>query len=78
MPQFLTTNSDEHGRYMFTGVKPGVYKVFAWEKVNPGAIQNRDTLRQFDAQATEVQVQPNTPATAPVSIISASAAAAIE
>ena len=77
-PQFLTTNSDDHGRYMFTGVKPGVYKVFAWEKVNPGAVQNRDTLRQFDAQATEVQVQPNTPAAAPVSIIAASATASIE
>ena len=77
-PQFLTTNSDEHGRYTFTGVKPGVYKVLAWEKVNAGAVQNRDTLRQFDAQATEVEVHATTTATAPVSIISASAAASIE
>jgi hypothetical protein len=77
-PQFATTYSDEHGRYAFTGVQPGKYKLFAFEHVTPGAIQNRGTLRQFETVASEVEVQPNTLATADVNVIAASATATIE
>jgi hypothetical protein len=77
-PQFAIGTSDPQGRFMFSGVEPGAYKVFAWEKVNPGAIQNRETLRQFETKCADVQVQPNGTANADVTIISASATASIE
>ena len=77
-PQYATTYSDDHGRYAFTGVQPGKYKLFAFEHVTPGAIQNRQTLRQFETIASEVEVRPNTVATADVYVIAASATATIE
>jgi hypothetical protein len=77
-PQFATTYSDDHGRYAFTGVQPGKYKLFAFEHVNTGAIQNRLTLRQFETLASEVEVQPKTTATADVNVIAASATVSIE
>jgi hypothetical protein len=77
-PQFAIATSDLQGRYIFTNVEPGVYKVYAWEKVNPGAVQNRETLRQFETKCADVQVQPNGTASADVTVISASATASIE
>jgi Carboxypeptidase regulatory-like domain len=77
-PQYATTYSDDHGRYAFAGVQPGQYKLFAFENVTPGAVQNRQTLRQFETLSAEVQVQPNTVATADVNVIAASATASIE
>jgi len=77
-PQFAIATSDAQGRCMFTNVEPGAYKVFAWEKVNPGAVQNRETLRQFETKCADVQVQPNGTAVADVTVISASATASIE
>ena len=77
-PQFATTYSDDHGRYAFAGVQPGQYKLFAFENVTPGAVQNRQTLRQFETLSADVHVQPNTVATADVNVIAASATAPIE
>ena len=77
-PQFAITTSDAQGRYTFNSVQPGAYKVFAWEKVNPGAVQNRETLRQFETKCADVEVQPNVTANGDVTFISASATASIE
>lgn len=77
-PRFATIVSDDQGRYLFTGVQPGAYKVFAWEKVNPGAVQNRETLRQFQTQCADIDVQPNGTANADVTAIPASATASLE
>jgi protocatechuate 3,4-dioxygenase beta subunit len=77
-PQFAAVYSDDHGRYAFTGVQPGKYKLFAFEHLNPRAIQNRQTLRQFETLASKVEVQPNAVATADVNVIAASATATIE
>lgn len=77
-PQFATTVSDDKGRYIFTGVQPGAYKVFAWEKVDAGMVQNRQVLDQFESQCADVVVAPNGTANADVTAISASATAALE
>lgn len=33
---FKSTTSDQNGRYEFTAIAPGSYRVFAWEDVEPG------------------------------------------
>jgi hypothetical protein len=77
-PQYATTVSDDQGRYVFTGVQPGAYKVFAWEKVDPGLVQNRQVLSQFESQCADVEVAPNGSANGDVTVITASATAILE
>jgi len=77
-PQFATIYSDEQGRYTFTAVQPGAYKVFAWERVDVRLVQNRQVLSQFESQCADVVVPPNNTANADVTVIPASSTAALD
>lgn len=77
-PRYSASTSDSQGRFLFSGVPPGKYKVYAWEKAPPGLVQNRDVLGQFESQAADVEVQPGITASADAGIIGASATASLE
>ena len=51
-----STFSDASGRYEFQNVPPGNYKLFAWQRVEPGAWQDPDFMRPFESHAVPVRV----------------------
>ena len=48
--------SDASGRFEFQNVPPGNYKLFAWETVEPGAWQDPDFMRPFEASGVPVHI----------------------
>ena len=52
--RFATT--DQNGHFTLRVIAPGDYKVFAWEDLEPGAYNDPDFLRKYEALATPVKV----------------------
>ena len=53
---FKTATSDARGRYTFSSVPPGDYKVIAWEALEPNAYFDPEQLKQADAQGKSIHV----------------------
>jgi hypothetical protein len=53
---FATSASDASGRFVFRGIPPGEYRLFAWETTPPNAYQNANFVRRFDDKAKIVVV----------------------
>jgi len=63
-----TTFSDPAGRYEFQNVPPGNYKLFAWERIEPGAWQDPDFMRTFESRGVPIRVDEGGRVTADVSL----------
>jgi uncharacterized surface anchored protein len=48
--------ADENGILALKGLKPGDYKILAWEDVEQGAPQDPDFLKQFESKTKSVKV----------------------
>jgi hypothetical protein len=49
-------STDASGKFVFKGIAPGDYKLFAWEGVEPGAWQNEEFVKGYEAQGRAVHV----------------------
>ena len=47
-------SADENGIISFKGLKPGEYKLIAWEDVEPGAYMDPDFVKPLDSKAKTV------------------------
>jgi hypothetical protein len=56
---YQTTTSDQKGHFVITGIRPGTYKVFAWEELgdDENGFYYDDFLRQYEASAQKVTVE---------------------
>lgn len=54
---FKTATTDAQGRYTFSSVAPGDYRLAAFEFLEPGAAQDPDFLRAFESKAEKVSIQ---------------------
>lgn len=63
--------TDESGRFQLTGIAPGTYKLFAWERVEDGAWQDPQYIKLFEERGTAVQVRENQQATVETKLIPA-------
>ena len=45
-----TSSSDSSGRFEFTNVPPGNYKLFAFESIERGAWQDPERMRSFESR----------------------------
>ena len=48
--------TDENGILSLHGLKPGDYKLYAWEDVESGAPMDPDFLKQYEGQAKSVKL----------------------
>jgi len=55
---FKTATTDQYGNYSLTGIRPGDYLLFAWEKLERGAERDPNFVSQFKDQGQEVHVGP--------------------
>jgi hypothetical protein len=53
---FATAASDASGHFVFRGVAPGEYQLYAWETTPPNAYQNANFIRRFADKAKVVVV----------------------
>jgi uncharacterized protein (DUF2141 family) len=65
------TGVDEDGNFRFTGLRPGKYRLFAWEDVDDDLWQDPEFRKKYEDHATEVTVGPRETQTAKLRVISA-------
>ena len=62
-------STDDEGRFVLTGLAPGDYKLFAFERVEEGAWQDAEFIKLFEDRGTTVRVQEGRRSTADIRII---------
>jgi protocatechuate 3,4-dioxygenase beta subunit len=53
---FKSITTDQNGHFVLQGLSPGDYKVFAWEKVEPGAYTSSDFLQPYENLGESVHI----------------------
>jgi hypothetical protein len=59
----------EDGSFVFTGIPPGDYKLFAWASITEGAWENAIFLQRFEPRGTDVSVVDDTPKRVELTVI---------
>ena len=54
-----TATTDQNGKYQILGLRPGSYRVYAFEHVEPGAYEDEEWLKTFADQAHSLRVSEN-------------------
>ena len=54
---YKRATTDLEGRFLFRGIAPGGYKVFAWEAIEEYAYYHADILSLYETQGVPVRVQ---------------------
>ena len=54
-PETVRT-ADENGMLSIKGLKPGSYRVIAWEDIDPDQLWDPDYLRKFDSEGKSVKL----------------------
>lgn len=68
---FKTAETDQNGHFTIRGVRPGEYKIFAWEMVESGAYQDPDFLKSYESVGETVSIKESTHETVPLKLIPA-------
>jgi hypothetical protein len=53
---FKSTTTDQNGHFVLQGISPGDYKVFAWEKIDPGAYTSQEFLQPYEKLGESVHI----------------------
>jgi hypothetical protein len=56
---FMEASTDQNGQFVFKGVRPGSYKVIAWEDLDSGAYYDADVLKAGESKAISISVTEN-------------------
>ncbi len=54
---YRTANADQNGHFLLKGVRPGKYKIYAWEDLEPGAYQDPDYVKPHESAGEKVEVK---------------------
>ena len=68
---FKSTTTDQNGHFLLQGLSPGDYKVFAWEKVEPGAYTSPEFLQPYENLGESVHITEGSRNSAQVDLIPA-------
>lgn len=68
---YKNTRTDQLGRFSLTGIAPGEYKVFAFEEVEVGALEDPEFVRTIEDRGTTVRIAESSAQTAEVKRIPA-------
>jgi hypothetical protein len=64
-------NTDENGAVSFRGLKPGEYRLYAWEDIEPGAPQDPEIQKKHESRAATVKLEPGAKQAISVKVIPA-------
>ena len=68
---YKSTTTDQAGHYVFRGIAPGNYKLFAWEAIETNSYYDREVLSQYESQGKPVHIQESSKETIELKIIPA-------
>ena len=68
---FKYTSTDQTGHFTLQGISPGDYKVFAWEKIEPGAYTSTEFLQPYENLGESVHITEGSKNSAQVDLIPA-------
>ena len=68
---FQQLETDQSGRFEMKGIRPGTYKLFAWDDVEPGIWWDPDFLKDYEGKAQPVTLKPGGHETASLHVIAA-------
>ena len=68
---FRIAATDQNGHFTMNGLSPGVYKMFAWEELEPLAYFDLEILRRYELQAKSVTVSESSKPNVQVKVIPA-------
>jgi len=54
---FKDVETDQNGRFQFTGITPGGYRLFAWEALEPHSYFDPEVLARYEHRGTPVRVR---------------------
>jgi len=54
--RFRTVTTDQNGRYQVQGLRPGSYRIYAFERIEPGAYEDEEWLKAFADQAHSLRL----------------------
>jgi hypothetical protein len=63
--------ADDDGNFKFTNLRPGKYKLFAWEEVDDGLWPDPEFRKAYEKRATEITVGPKETQSAQLRVIAA-------
>jgi hypothetical protein len=66
---YRVTSTDTAGRFNLAGLRPGEYRVFAWENIEWGTWIDSTFLRLHEDKAITVKVEEGKPSTADMVVI---------
>jgi Carboxypeptidase regulatory-like domain len=72
---YKTANTDQNGHFMLKGVRPGEYKIYAWEDVEQGAYQDPDFVKPHESAGESVSVKDSAHPTVQLKVIPAEGSA---
>jgi protocatechuate 3,4-dioxygenase beta subunit len=55
---FHAVTADQHGRFHFTNIRPGEYKLFTWDDVEENAWFDPEFLKKFEDQGVPLTIAP--------------------
>jgi hypothetical protein len=55
---YRSTSTGDHGRFVFKGVRPGSYKLYAFESIEPFAWLNPDVLKPIEEMGESITLSP--------------------
>jgi hypothetical protein len=53
---YQLAETDENGRFQFQGLRPGKYRLYAWEEFEDGAQFDPDVTGPFEARSVAIEV----------------------
>ena len=60
---YKTASTDQNGRFTVKGVRPGEYKIYAWEEVEQGAYMDPDFVKPHESAGEAVSIKDSAQAT---------------
>lgn len=68
---FKTADTDQNGHFTIHGVRPGEYRIYAWEMVESGAYQDPDFLKPYESAGETVSIKERSHETVQVKLMPA-------
>jgi len=66
---YKITSTDTAGRFQMQGLRPGDYRVFAWENVERGTWVDSTFLRQYEERGMTIHIDEGQPQTATLAVV---------
>jgi len=61
--------ADDNGNFKFTNLRPGPYKLFAWEELDDGLWPDPEFRKKYEGRATEITIGPSEAQSAQLRVI---------